>query len=80
MEATVVFFNAIKIYQLKAKDSKLNACPMCLENILKDFAADNMKQTRVNGYVYHVLLIMEALMLIIFWISINILMKWDNIK
>ena len=48
---------------------------MYLGNILKDFAADNMKLTRVNGYVYHFSLIMEGLMLIIFWISINILMK-----
>ena len=31
---------------------ELNAYPMCFENISKDFSVYNMKQTRVNGYVY----------------------------
>ena len=31
---------------------ELIAYPVCFENISKDFSVDNMKQTRVNGYVY----------------------------
>ena len=32
-----VFFNGIEIYKFKAKDSEINAAPLCLENFLKDF-------------------------------------------
>ena len=47
-----LFVNGVKIYQFKAKDMELIAYPVCFENISKDFSVDNMKQTRVNGYVY----------------------------
>ena len=34
METTVfLFVNGVKIYQFKAKDSEINASPMCLGNI-----------------------------------------------
>ena len=67
-----LFVNAVKMHQLKAKDSKLNARPVCLGNISEDFAVDNMKQTGLNRYVYHFSLIIEALMLIIFSIFIKV--------
>ena len=47
-----LFVNATKIYQFKAKDSEIKKHPLCLGNILKDFTANNMKKTGLNGYVY----------------------------
>ena len=48
-----LFVNGIEIYKFKAKDSKVVATPLCLENISKDWSTDNMKKkTRFNGYVY----------------------------
>lgn len=37
---------------IKTKDSELNAYPLCLRDILKNFAVNNMKQIRLNGYMY----------------------------
>ena len=34
------------------KDSDIVATPLCLGNISKDWAVDNMKRTGFNGYVY----------------------------
>ena len=45
MEATVLFVNAMKIYQLKAKNSEIKPYSLCLGNISKDFTANNMKKT-----------------------------------
>ena len=47
-----LFFNATKIYQFKAKNSEIEKYPLCLGNISKDFTANNMKKTGLNGYVY----------------------------
>ena len=47
-----LFVNGTEIYKLKAKDSEIVASPICLENISKDWLADNMKRTGLNGYVY----------------------------
>ena len=41
------FVNDREIYKFKAKDSKIVASPSCLENISKDWSADNMKKNRV---------------------------------
>ena len=49
---TCLFVNGTEIYKLKAKDSEIVASPICLENISKDWLADNMKRTGLNGYVY----------------------------
>ena len=37
--------NAVKMYQVKAKDSEIKPYPLCLGNISKDFAISNMKKT-----------------------------------
>ena len=51
MEATVfLFVNVAKIYQFKAKSSKVKPYPLCLGNISKDFTVNNVKK-RLNGYV-----------------------------
>ena len=49
---SVLFVNATKTCQFKAKDSEIKNYPFCLENVSNDFTAINMKKTRLNGYVY----------------------------
>ena len=44
--------NCTEIYTFKAKDAEIVATPLCLENISKDWSADNMKKVGFNGYVY----------------------------
>ena len=47
-----LFVNGKEIVKFKAKDSEIVASPLCLGNISKDWSADNMKKTGLNGYVY----------------------------
>ena len=47
-----LFVNATEVLKFKAKESKVNAIPLCLGNISKDFFADNMKKTKIYGSVY----------------------------
>ena len=47
-----MFVNSTEIYKFKAKDSEIVASPLCLGNISKNWSADNMKRTGLNGYVY----------------------------
>ena len=46
------FVNGVEIIKFKEKDSEINAIPLCLENISRDFSVDNMKKTWLNGYLY----------------------------
>ena len=41
-----------KIVKFNSKDSESVANPLCLGNISKDWSADNMKKTGLNGYIY----------------------------
>ena len=50
--SSYLFVNGKKIHKLKAKDSEIVETPLCLGNISKDWSLDNMKKTRLNGYVY----------------------------
>ena len=47
-----LFINGTEINKFKAKDCEIVATPLCIGNISKDFSVDNMKKTRLNGYVY----------------------------
>ena len=47
-----LFVNGKETVKFKAKDSEIVASPLCLGNISKDWSADNMKKTGLNGYVY----------------------------
>ena len=47
-----LFVNGTETCKFKAKDSKIVAAPLCLENISKDWSVDNMKITGFTGYVY----------------------------
>ena len=46
-----LFYNGREIHKFTAKSSEITATPLCLGNILKDFSADNMKKTGLNGYI-----------------------------
>ena len=43
----------MKIYQFKAKDFEIKPYPLCRKNISKGFTVDNMKKTRLKGFVYN---------------------------
>ena len=47
-----LFVNGKEIVKFKAKDSEIVLGPLCLGNVSKDWSADNMKKTGLNGYVY----------------------------
>ena len=48
-----LFVNGTKIHKFKAKDSEINAIPLCLGSISEDFSVDNMKKkTAFCGYVF----------------------------
>ena len=64
-----LFVNGVKIYQFKSKDSEINASPISLGNISKDFANDNMKKP---DYTHICMFQLIVLMLMIPWIFINI--------
>ena len=51
-ENSYLFVNGKEIVKFKAKDFEIVASPLCLENISKDWSADDMKKTGLNGYVY----------------------------
>ena len=47
-----LFVNGTKIIEFKAKISVIVATLLCLGNISKEFSADNIKKTGLNGYVH----------------------------
>ena len=67
-----IFVNAVEIYKFKAKDSEINAAPLCLGGVSKDFSADNMKKTGLYGYVYDFSVDYACMILLIFWIFTSI--------
>ena len=69
---SLLFVNAIKIYQFKAKGSKIKDYALCLGNISKDFTINNMKKVRLKESVKFFWLILILLILMIFLIYRNI--------
>ena len=62
-----LFVNDVKNYKFKAKDSEINAAPLCLGNASKDFPVDNTKKRLDYMDMTTILkLIMIVLMLMIF--------------
>ena len=47
-----LFVNGTESHKFKAKNPEINAIPLCIGNISKDFSADNLKKTGFYGYVY----------------------------
>ena len=66
-----LFVNGTEIYKFKAKDSEIVASPLCLENISKDWLADNMKRLDLMVIFMISVLIMMILMLMILLTSTN---------
>ena len=64
-----IIVTVIEICKFKAKDSKINAAPRCLGNVSK---VNNMKKTRLYGYVYDFLVDFDGIDVDDNWISINI--------
>ena len=50
--SSYLFVNGVEIIKFKAKDSNIVTNSLCLGNISKDWAVDNMENTGLNGYVY----------------------------
>ena len=46
-----IFINATKVYQFKVKESEIKKCALCLGNISKNFAINNMKKMGLKGVV-----------------------------
>ena len=74
-----MFVNGKKIHKLKAKDSEIVETPLCLGNISKDWSLDNMKKTRLNGYVYDFSVDYDAITVDDILDIHNYLMKKNNI-
>ena len=52
---SILFINATKIFQFKAKDSEIKKYRLYLGNTSRDFLANNMKKkTGLNGCIYNV--------------------------
>ena len=68
MEATVSYLLMLqRIHQFKAKDSEIKDYALCLGNISKDFAINNMKKkTGLKGTAIFFLLILILLIRTIF--------------
>ena len=47
-----IFVNGVATYKFKAKDSEINAPPLCLCNVSKHFSVDIMKKRGLYGYFY----------------------------
>ena len=47
-----LFINGVEIYKFKAKNFEINAAPLCLGNVSKDFSVGNMRKTGLHGYIY----------------------------
>ena len=47
-----IFVNEVEIYKFKAKDSEINAVPLCLGNVSRDFSVYSIKKTGLCKYVY----------------------------
>ena len=47
-----LFVNGTEIIKFRAKNSEIVPYLLCLGNISKDWANDDMKKTGFNGYIY----------------------------
>ena len=47
-----LFVNGKEIHKFRAKDSEIVATALCLGNISKDWSVGNLRNTRLNGFLY----------------------------
>ena len=48
-----LFVNGTEMIKFKAKDSEIEAAPLCIVNISKDFWTSNMKKAGLYGTLYN---------------------------
>ena len=48
-----IFVNGVEIYNFKAKDSEVNAAPLCFVNMLKNCSVDKIQKTGLYEYKYN---------------------------
>ena len=77
--SSYLFVNGKKNHKLKAKDSEIVETSLSLGNISKDWSLDNMKKTRLNGYVYDFSVDYDAITVDEILDIHNCLMKKNNI-
>ena len=47
-----LFVNGKEIHKFRTKDSEIVATALCLGNISKDWSVGNLRNTRLNGFLY----------------------------
>ena len=51
-ENSYSFVNGTEIIKFKSEEPEILAHSLCLGNISKDWSVDNLKKTRLKGYIY----------------------------
>ena len=74
-----LFVNGTEIIKFKAKDSEIVATPLCLGNISSNWSVDNVKNTRLHGFVYDFNVDYDAIAVDDILYSHNYLMKNNDI-
>ena len=74
-----LFVNCTEIHKFTAKDSEIVATPLCLGNISKNWSVDNLKKTRLNGYVFDFSVDYDAIVVDDILDINNYLMKMNDI-
>ena len=74
-----LFVNSKEIHKFKAKGSEVVATLLCLANISKEWSADNMRNTGLNGFVYDFSVDYDAIAVDDILVIQNYLMKKNDI-
>ena len=61
-----ILVEGLEIDKFQANDSEINAAPLCLGNVLKDFSVYNLKKTGLYVYVFDLSADYDRLMLMTF--------------
>ena len=60
-----ILVEGLEIDKFQANDSEINAAPLCLGNVSKDFSVYNLKKTGLYVYVFDLSADYDRLMLMI---------------
>ena len=60
-----ILVEGLEIDKFQANDSEINAAPLCLDNVSKDFSVYNLKKTGLYVYVFDLSADYDRLMLMI---------------
>ena len=68
------FVNKAEMCKFKAKKSEINAAPLCLGNVSKGHSIHNRKKSMIKSTNMSMIfqLITTVLMLMIFWVFVNV--------